>query len=84
MSCGVGHRHSSDPALLWLWCRPTAVVPIQSLAWEAPHATGAALKRERGKKKELIYKMESDSRTERTNLWFPRGKGGRDKLRVWN
>ena len=18
--CGVGHRHSSDPALLWLWC----------------------------------------------------------------
>ena len=21
-SCGVGHRYGSDPALLWLWCRP--------------------------------------------------------------
>ena len=28
MSCGVGHRCSSDPALLWLWCdRPTAKAP---------------------------------------------------------
>ena len=24
MSCGVGHRCGSDPALLWLWCRPAA------------------------------------------------------------
>ena len=24
MSCGVGHRLGSDPALLWLWCRPAA------------------------------------------------------------
>ena len=22
MSCGVGRRRSSDPELLWLWCRP--------------------------------------------------------------
>ena len=22
MSCGVGCRRSSEPALLWLWCRP--------------------------------------------------------------
>ena len=21
LSCGVGHRHGSDPLLLWLWCR---------------------------------------------------------------
>ena len=28
MSCGVGHRYSSDLALLWLWCRPAAVAPI--------------------------------------------------------
>ena len=24
MSCGAGHRRSSDLALLWLWCRPAA------------------------------------------------------------
>ena len=33
-----------DPALLWLWCRPAAVAPIQPLAWEPPYASGAALK----------------------------------------
>ena len=27
-SCGVGHRHSLDPMLLWLWCRPAAAAPI--------------------------------------------------------
>ena len=34
-----------DPALLWLWCRPAAVALIRPLAWEAPYATGAALKK---------------------------------------
>ena len=43
MSCGVGYRHSLDPALLWY--RPEAVAPIQPLAsWELPYATDAALK----------------------------------------
>ena len=27
-SCGTGHRHSSDPALLWLWYRLAATAPI--------------------------------------------------------
>ena len=32
-SCGVGHRpNSSDLALLWLWHRLAAAVPIQPLA----------------------------------------------------
>ena len=44
MTCGVGGRHSSDPALLWLWHRLVATVPIGPLAWEPPYATGAALK----------------------------------------
>ena len=44
MSCGVGHRHRSDPVLLWLWCRWAAVALIQPLAWEFLYATGAALK----------------------------------------
>lgn len=45
MSCGVGFRCGLDPALLWLWCRPVAVVLIQPLAWEFPYATGVALKK---------------------------------------
>ena len=43
MSCGVGHRHSSDPMLLWLWCRPAAPAPIRPLTWEPPYAAGAAV-----------------------------------------
>ena len=34
--CGIGHRHGSDPALLWLWCRPAAAAPIQPLAGNLP------------------------------------------------
>ena len=49
MSCGVGRGHSSDP--MWLWRRPAATAPIRPLAWEAPHATGAALKGQKTKKK---------------------------------
>ena len=45
VGCGVGHRRGLDPALPWLWCRPAATAQIRPLAWEPPHATGAALKR---------------------------------------
>ena len=54
MSCGIGHRRGSDPALLWLWCGPAATAPIRPLAWEPPYAAGAALekaKRQKRKKK---------------------------------
>ena len=40
MCYGVGCRHGSNPALLWLWPRP------EPLAWEPPYAAGAALKRQ--------------------------------------
>ena len=50
MSFDVGRRHSSNPALLWLWCRPADVAPIRPLAWEPPYAAGAALKRQKNKK----------------------------------
>ena len=43
VSPGVGHRCSSDLALLWLWCSPAAAALIQPLAWELPCATGAVL-----------------------------------------
>ena len=54
MSCGVGCRHSSDLALLWLWCRPPGVALIRPLAWEAPYAVDAALKKKRKKNHNLI------------------------------
>ena len=48
--CGVGHRHDSDPVLLWLWPRPAAIAPMRPLAWEFPYAMGAALKRKKKKR----------------------------------
>ena len=45
MSCGVGFRHVLDLALLWLWRRPAATVPVRPLAWEPPYATGTALEK---------------------------------------
>ena len=35
---------------------------------------------------EQIYKIETDSQTERTDLWLPRGRGerGREGLGVWD
>ena len=54
MSCDVGRRRGSDPALLWPWCRTAATAPIQPLAWEPPYAEGAAqemTKRQKDKKK---------------------------------
>ena len=52
MSCDVGRRCRSDPALLWLWRRLTATTPIRLLAWEPPYAMGAVLKRQKKKKKD--------------------------------
>ena len=43
MTCGIGRRRGSDPALLWLWL--AAVAPIQPLAWEFLYAVGATLKK---------------------------------------
>ena len=55
MSCGVCHRHCSDPELLWLWCGLAATAPIRPLAWEPLYAAGAALeKTKRQKKKGVI------------------------------
>ena len=53
MSCGVGHRHGSDPTLLWLWCRLAATALIRLLAWEPPYAVGVALKRKQKQKQKI-------------------------------
>ena len=51
MSCGVGCRCGSDPALLWLWRRLAATAPIRPLAWEPPYAVGAAQEKAKRQKK---------------------------------
>ena len=50
------------PCLLWLWCRPMAIAPIRTLAWEAPFAVGVAqemAKRQKKKKKKSVWEFPS-------------------------
>ena len=66
MSCGIGRRHSSDPALLWLWHRPVATALIRHLAWESPYAMEAALekaKRQKKRKKDKTLKKDAQDLT---------------------
>ena len=61
MSCGVGRRRGSDPALLWLWHRLAATALIRLLAWEPPYAMGGApekAKIQKKKKKEQNNKIQ--------------------------
>ena len=51
MICAVGHRSSSDAALLWLWHRWATAAPIRPLAWEPPYAMGAAIDKAKRQKK---------------------------------
>ena len=51
LSCGVGRRRGSDPALLWLWHRLEATAQIRPLAWEPPYAAGTAQEMAKRKKK---------------------------------
>ena len=52
-----------DPTLLRLWHRPTAIAPVRLLAWEPPHAAGAALekgkktKKKKKKKKNFLFTL---------------------------
>ena len=55
MSCAVGQRRSSDPVLLWLWCRPAAIALIRPPAWESPYAVGAALEKKAKRKKKNTH-----------------------------
>ena len=60
-----------DPALLWLWCRPAAVVLIRPLAWESPYAAGAALKRQKKTKQNKTESLfHSDDRSYFKIMYF--------------
>ena len=50
VSCGVGRRHGSDPALLWLWCRLVATAPIRPVAWGTSKCHGCGPKKTKKKK----------------------------------
>ena len=63
MSCGVGRRHGSDLALLWLRRRPAAVALIRPLAWDPPYAAGVALKCKQNKTKKTVEESEDRKRT---------------------
>jgi len=58
VSCGVGCRRGSDPALLWLWRRLAATAPIQPLAWEPPYAAGVAQEMAKSQKKKKKMKWQ--------------------------
>ena len=60
----LSHSCSSDPELLWLWHRPSAVVPIGHLAWELPYAMCVALKRKRKKNQN-----QKQKKIGKTKLW---------------
>ena len=80
MSCGVGRRHGSDLALLWLWHRPVATAPVGPLAWKPPYAAGVALKRQKDRKKKKtdngkVHFWNSTLKDDR-NRKFPYGAAG--------
>ena len=71
MSCGVGCRHSSDPAFLWLWHRQVATAPIRPPAWEPPYAVGAAqeiAKRQKKKKKKERERERKEGRKDNNSI----------------
>ena len=70
MSCGVGLRRGSDPALLWLWRWQADVAPIRPRAWELPYVTGAALKKQTSKKEKKSKKKKN--KVQRNELTYPR------------
>ena len=56
MSCGAVCRHGSDPELLWLWYKLTAIALIEPLVWEPPYATSTVLEKTKKKTKKKVYK----------------------------
>ena len=63
MNCGVNHRHSSDPELLWLWRRPVATVPIGPQPGNLHVLQGGPKKTKRKKRKKerrIIHYADDD------------------------
>ena len=69
MSCGVGCRLGSDPALLWLWYSPTGTTLIWTLAWELPYVKGMALKRPKKKEREREKRKKEKNKIPNVGCW---------------
>ena len=65
--------------MLWLWCRPAAVAPIQPLAWETPYAMGVALKSKEEKKRLNFYFLVPKTVQVECRKW--RGKGSQIQIK---
>ena len=57
VSCGVGCRRGSHPALKWLWLEVAAL--IRPLAWEHPYAACVALKKQKKKERKEMTSYNS-------------------------
>ena len=68
MSCGVGCRPGSGPALPW--CRLAATAPIRPLAWEPPYAVGAVQEKAKRQKREGNSKNHISKITEFKEINF--------------
>ena len=64
--------------MLWLWCRPSAELLIQPLAWEPPCAANEALKRQRRKEGRKERKKERTDERGRKIITKTKTKLGRD------
>ena len=74
MSRGVGHRHSLDPAILWLWCKLATVAPIWPLAWVLSCAASEGLKNQnknKNKKERKWCKVPLQVMSTRTSVYLP-------------
>ena len=68
--------------MLQLWRRLAAVVPIRPLAWELPHALGAALKKKKKKtrkEKSQVNALRNEGQTKAKTVksWYTDSQGYR-------
>ena len=88
ISCGVGRRCSSDPALLWLWRRLVATAPTGPQAWDPPCAAGVALKRK--KENDRWHERLRNKRQRMIAYWMERlvviwdGLGTHNGGKIWD
>ena len=82
MYCGVGHRHSLDLALLWLWRRLAATVPDSTPSLGTSTCCGYGPKKTKEKKKKkgikrlVAFARQSSSITSKCNIIY--------WIRFWN
>ena len=77
VSCGIGHRCGMDLALLCLWYRLAATVPIRPLAWELPYASGVAYGKQKQNTKKKKQNTKKKKKKENQQKRILEQKGGK-------